>query len=111
MLVDILLLLAVALLGWRVLNRIDRHRRDAAIQAALQTFGPAQAAVLSDPRQLVAWYPVAQAARKLEPETFATLDAVTGRTFPFTREQVERAHAKVSSDWLAWEAAHDEEYR
>ena len=111
MLLDAAILVAVHILGWRIRNEMDRRDRDARIHAALQTFGPAQAAVLADPRQLVTWYPLAQAARKLQPETFATLDTATGATFPFTREQVERAHAKVSSDWLAWEAAHDEEYR
>jgi hypothetical protein len=110
-LLDAAILVAVLILGWRIRNETDRRDRDARIHAALQTFGPAQAAVLADPRQLIAWYPLARAARKLQPETFAILDTATGATFPFTTEQVERAHAKVSSDWLAWEAAHDEEYR
>jgi hypothetical protein len=101
----------IAILWFTVGREIRRHRRQASTHAMLATFGAAGAAAATDPRQLLAWYPLAQAARRLEPETFATLDAVTGRTFPFTREQVERAHAKVSSDWLAWEAAHDEEYR
>ncbi len=86
-------------------------RRDADIHAIVQTFGPAQAAVLNDPRQLVAWYPLAEAMRKLFPEAFAALDEATGARFPFSRDAVERAHARVSSDWLAWEQAHDEEYR
>jgi hypothetical protein len=86
-------------------------RRDRAIHAMLQTFGPASAAVMSDPRQLLSWYPLARAARSLEPEAFAALDAALGRTFPFTRDDVERAHARVTSEWLAWEKAHDEEYR
>jgi hypothetical protein len=87
------------------------RRRDADIHAIVQTFGPAQAAVLQDPRLLLTWYPLAEAARRLFPEAFAALDEATGARFPFSREQVERAHAKVSSDWLAWEKAHDEEYR
>ena len=102
----------LAAIVWLLVTReLEHGRRDAAIQAALQTFGPAQAAVLSEPRQLLVWYPLAQAARTLQPEAFAALDAALGRTFPFTREQLEQAHARVSSDWLAWEQAHDEEYR
>lgn len=100
-----------AILWFTVGREVRRQRQQAAAHRMLATFGPAQAAVLTDARMLLSWYPLAQAARKLDPDTFAALDAATGRTFPFTRDQVERAHAKVSSDWLAWEAAHDEEYR
>ena len=103
---------AVLAVVWFLITReLQQRRRGAATHAMLAMFGPAQAAVVADPRQLVTWYPLAQAARKLEPAAFAALDAATGHTFPFTRDQLERAHAKVSSDWLAWEAAHDEEYR
>ena len=101
----------VAILWFTVTRELRVMRREAAQHAILGTFGPAQAAVHADPALLLTWYPLAQAARRLNPETFATLDAASGGTFPFTREQVERAHAKVSSDWLAWEQAHDEEYR
>jgi hypothetical protein len=87
------------------------RERDATVLALLQTFGPAQAAVHQDPKQLLTWYPLAEAGRKLFPAAFAALDEATGGRFPFTRDVVERAHAKVSSDWLAWEKAHDEEYR
>jgi hypothetical protein len=87
------------------------RERDATVLGLLQTFGPAQAMVQQDPKQLLTWYPLAEAGRKLFPDAFAALDAATGGRFPFTRDVVERAHAKVSSDWLAWEKAHDEEYR
>jgi hypothetical protein len=97
---------------WFTITRELRHlRRENAVHAMLHTFGAAQAAVLGDPRQLLAWYPLARAARQLEPDAFAALDAVLGRSFPFSRADAEQAHAKVSSDWLAWEKAHDEEYR
>ena len=108
---ELVLLVVVIALLWRIRGELHRRDREARIQAALQTFGPAQAAVQADPNLLVTWYPLAQAARRLEPDTFARLDAAVGGTFPFTREQIERAHAKVSSEWLAWEQAHDEEYR
>jgi hypothetical protein len=101
----------VAILWFTVTRELRALRSEAARHAMLATFGPAQAAVQADPTQLVTWYRLAQAARRTDPHTFATLDAAAGGTFPFTREQVERAHAKVSSEWLAWEQAHDEEYR
>jgi hypothetical protein len=113
--VDSLLLLYIAIvvtiLSFTVTRELRALRRETARHAALDTFAAAQAAVLADPTQLVTWYPLAQAARKLDPGTFAALDAAAGGTFPFSREQVERAHARVSTDWLAWEQAHDEEYR
>jgi hypothetical protein len=105
------LLVVIAVLAGLAWREIRQARREAAVHAALETFGHARANVLSDPRQLLAWYPIAQAARKLDPAAFAALDAATGGTFPFAREHVERAHAKVSTEWLAWERAHDEEYR
>jgi hypothetical protein len=101
----------VAILWFTVTRELRQLRRANAVNAMLQTFGTAQAAVLGDPRQLLVWYPLARAARQLEPEAFAALDAATGRSFPFSRADAEQAHAKVSSDWLAWEKAHDEEYR
>ena len=101
----------IAVLWFAVTRELRALRADAARYAALGTFGSAQAAVQADPTLLVTWYPLAQAARRLDPRTFAALDAAAGGAFPFTREHVERAHAKVSSDWLAWEQAHDEEYR
>ncbi len=102
------LIAAVAALGWR---ELQRRNRDAQIHAAVQTFGPAQAAVQHDPGQLLVWHPLAEANRQLFPTAFTALDEATGGRFPFSKETIERAHAKVSGDWLAWEKAHDEEYR
>jgi hypothetical protein len=101
----------IAALGLAIARELRAFRSESARHAMLGTFGPAKAAVQGDPTLLLTWYPLAQAARKLDPSTFATLDAAMGGTFPFTREQVERAHARISSEWLAWEQAHDEEYR
>jgi hypothetical protein len=101
----------IAILWFGIARELRALRSEAARHAMLSAFGSAQAAVHGDPTQLLTWYPLAQVARRLEPEAFASLDAAAGGTFPFTRDQVERAHAKVSSDWLAWEQAHDEEYR
>ena len=51
-------------------------------------------------------------ARHLEghPAAFSELDAAFGGTFPFTKDQVQAAHARCSSDWLAWERSHDAEF-
>jgi hypothetical protein len=102
---------AIALLWVLVTREVQRLRAEAAIQSMIQTFGAARAAAQQDAKQLLAWHPLAEASRKLFPAAFVALDAVTGARFPFSKELVERAHARVSSEWLAWEKAHDEEYR
>jgi hypothetical protein len=101
---------ALAYVLWRIRDAVERRRREATIQQLLATFGPAAATVQNDPKQLLAWYPIAQASRKLFPDAFRELDAAAGGTFPFTKEQLQAAHARCSSDWLAWERAHDAEY-
>jgi hypothetical protein len=50
------------------------------------------------------------ASRKLFPVAFNSLDLAAGGAFPFTKEQLKAAHARCSSEWLAWERAHDAEY-
>jgi len=80
------------------------------VQHLLALFGPATVTVLQDSRQLLAWYPLARSARKLFPEAFAELDAAFGGSFPFTKDQLQGAHARCTSDWLAWERAHDAEF-
>jgi hypothetical protein len=89
---------------------MQRRRRDATIGQVLATFAPASAAVQQDPKQLLAWYPIARTSRKLFPEAFAQLDAASGGEFPFSKSQLQSAHARCSSEWLAWERAHDAEY-
>ena len=101
---------AIAYMLWRIGDRLDRQRQQAAVQQLLATFAPAVAAVQHDPKQLLAWYPVAQASRKLFPDAFKELDGAAGGTFPFTKEQLKAAHARCSSEWLAWERAHDAEF-
>jgi hypothetical protein len=77
----------------------------------LTVFGPAAAAGGADPRALLAWQPIAAAARRLFPEEFGALDRAAGATFPFSREQIQTAHARWTADWLAWERTHDAEYK
>ena len=100
----------IAFVLWRICGVLERSQRDAAMLQLLATFGPAAAAVQQDYRQLLVWQPVAQASRKVFPEAFAELDKAAGGTFPFTKEQIQAAHARCTSDWLVWERAHDAEY-
>ena len=77
----------------------------------MQLFAPGVAESAKDPRALVTWVPLSQTARQLYPDAFALLDQAAGARFPFTSEQVQAAHARWSSEWLAWERAHDGEYK
>jgi hypothetical protein len=102
----IVLVLAVR----RFLNAWERQRHDASIQQMLALFGPATAESQQDPRLLLAWYPIARTSRALFPDAFAALDKASGGTFPFSKDRLQAAHARCSSEWLAWERAHDAEF-
>jgi hypothetical protein len=110
MLVTTVAVIIATLALWRLAKTAERRRRDTAVQQLLAVFGPAAAAAQQDPRQLLSWYPMAQNSRKLFPEAFAELDRAFGGTFPFTKDQIQAAHARWSSNWLAWERAHDAEF-
>jgi len=105
---------AVVWAAWRLGAVIQAGRPDPARGRQLELlamFAPALGAVADDPRALLAWQPLARTARKLFPEEFAALDAAAGGTFPFTKDQIESAHARWTADWLAWELAHDTTYK
>jgi hypothetical protein len=89
--------------------RVDPSR-DRALQL-LVAFAPAATAAVSDPRAVLAWQPVARVARRLFREEFALLDAAAGARFPFAPDQIQAAHGQWTADWLAWECAHDAEYK
>ena len=93
----------------RALQRPPDSDRQSATLLAL--FAPAVAAAAADPRAIVAWQPLAATARTLYPKQFAELDRACGSTFPFSTEAIERAHARWTADWLAWEKAHDATYK
>ena len=95
---------------WRLGNELQQRRREAILQHMLATFAPAVAAAQHDPKQLIVWYSLAQTSRKVFPDAFRELDAAAGGAFPFTKDQLKAAHARCTSDWLAWERAHDAEY-
>jgi len=98
--------------GQRIANALQRPAGDDGQSAALLTvFAPAVAAAANDPRAVLAWQPLAAAARALYPRAFADLDRAFGSTFPFGIEAIERAHARWTADWLAWERRHDAEFK
>jgi hypothetical protein len=81
------------------------------IAQLLGLFTPGVAAAAEDARALLTWQPLAATARKLFPEEFAELDRAAGGRFPFTHNQLQAAHSRWTADWLAWEQAHDTEFK
>src|SRR6185295_6568627 len=79
--------------------------------ALMQLFAPGVSAGAQDPRALLVWQPLARTARQMFPAELAALDRAAGGTFPFTKEQLQTAHADWTTAWLAWERAHDAEYK
>ena len=101
---------AVAWAGWKIATELAGRRDDPAQTARLLTlFAPGMAAAAEDPRALLVWQPLATTARTLYPKEFAALDRASGGTFPFTADQIEKAHSRWTADWLAWERSHDGE--
>jgi|SRR5579864_9521734 len=116
--VDVALAAAVAAVLWvsvaRLVRELAAARADAArarLLTILQLLAPALAAASSDPRALLVWQPIARTARRLFPEDFAQIDRAAGATFPFDSERLQATHARWTTDWLAWERAHDAEYK
>jgi hypothetical protein len=110
-------LIVAATVVWatqQILHELRSARAEAArgrTTALLQMFAPALAAADADPRALLVWHPLAQHARTIFPDEFASLDRAAASAFPFTKERLQAAHAKWTTDWLAWERAHDAEYK
>src|SRR5512138_1125217 len=86
----------------------DRRTRTLSIAAL---FAPALGAVQGDPKALLVWQPLATAIRKLFPDECARLDASAGGPFPFSADVIESAHARWTTEWLAWEQTHDATYK
>ena len=109
----VLVVIVGAVVGYAALQLVtayNRASRDRTVCHLQALFAPALLAVDRDPQELLTWYPLAQASRRLFPEACAALDAATGRTFPFTQAQLQDAHARWTASWLAWERSHDGEY-
>ena len=110
--------LALAAVVWfatrPIVNELARAREEARRGRALQILtafaGPMEQA-RTDPTALLVWQPLAKIARGLLADEFVLLDQKFGGTFPFSAETVQAAHAQWSADWLAWERAHDAEYK
>ena len=79
--------------------------------AILQAFAPGIGAAHNDPRALLVWQPLARAARQAFPAECAALDKAAGGTFPFTADQIQAAHSRWTTEWLAWERRHDADYK
>jgi hypothetical protein len=105
---------AVGWAAWRIAGELrtagDESARGRSLML-LQLFTPGLAAVQADPRALLVWQPLAKTARQLFSAEFAMLDRAAGATFPFTTDQLQAAHAQWTAEWLAWEYAHDAEYK
>ena len=114
LLVSALIVAAAALVGaWRIARALEGASAPAGdrLLPILQTFAPAVASVGQDPKALLAWAPLVRTARRLFAEEFAALDRAAGAPFPFGPDQIQNAHARWTTDWLAWELAHDTEYK
>ena len=116
--VTLAVVVAALILAARMVSRV--HRIETATRHSAQStrrlqllnlFAPGVAAAAGDPRALLTWQPLASTARVMFPDDFAELDRAAGATFPFSRDQIEAAHARWSTDWLAWEQTHDAEYK
>jgi hypothetical protein len=108
----------VAAAIWVAAQRIAIELRAAREEAArgrtlaiLQALTPGIAAAQSDPRALLVWQPLARTLRETFPNECATLDRAAGGSFPFATDQIQAAHARWTTDWLAWERQHDAEYK
>lgn len=111
-------LIVAAAIGWAALQIVSELRAarggseaSGRVAMLLTLFAPALSAAQQDPRAFLVWQPIAQAARQLFPEEFSALDRSVGGTFPFSSERIEAAHSEWTADWLAWEHAHDTEYK
>ena len=93
------------------LKTLREDRAKARAQMLLGTFAPAVDAAADDPQALLVWEPLARTARTLFPAEFAELDRAAGGTFPFAKARIQAAHAQWTTAWLAWERAHDAEYK
>ena len=110
-------LIVAGAIAWSALQLVAELRAARDARAAARTlslielFAPAIAAAQQDPRLYLVWQPVAKLARQLLPAEAAAIDRAAGATFPFSAADLQAAHAQWTTDWLAWERAHDAEYK
>ncbi|HEX4346043.1 MAG TPA: hypothetical protein VHZ73_00635 [Vicinamibacterales bacterium] len=109
-------IVAAAVIGAAVMiARELRTARDRATNTQaldlIAVFAPGVAAAALDPQAYLGWQPLAETARSLAPDAFRALDRAAGGAFPFSKGQLEAAHARWTADWLAWEYTHDVEFK
>jgi hypothetical protein len=100
--------------SWQLARELRAMRDDAMRERTLQTLAllaPGLQLVREDPRALLIWQPLGRLVRQLLPAECATIDRAAGSTFPFSVDLVKDAHARWTSDWLAWERTHDADYK
>lgn len=107
-------LLALVASVRRLAAAVEARQADdgrARVLQVLAVFAQGAVAAHDDPKSILAWHPLASAARALFPDEFATLDRAAGGAFPFGPERVQEAHATWTADWLVWEQAHDTHFK
>ena len=105
---------AVVWAGLRIATAVQTSRPDpvrARVLELMAMFAPAAGAAAGDPRAILVWQPLARMARQMFPEEFTLIDQAAGGAFPFSHDRLQSAHAQWTADWLAWERAHDAEYK
>jgi hypothetical protein len=114
LLASLIVAAAIAWAAWLVVGELRAAREERSrtrLLTLVDLFAPALAAAQQDPRAYLLWQPIAKLARELFPADFAALDRSRGGTFPFTAADLQTAHALWTTEWLAWERAHDAEYK
>ena len=104
------IVVAVAQLVAELKRSREEQQRSRELSLA-SLFAPGIAAAQDNPRVLLTWQPLAKALRLRFAAEFAALDAASGSTFPFSKDMLASAHARWTTDWLAWEKAHDATYK
>jgi hypothetical protein len=110
----ILIAAAITVSVGQIVSAMRAAREDARRARTLSIvalFGPAVLAVQDDPKALLVWQPLASTIRRLFPEECAALDIAAGSSFPFSADVIAAAHARWTTDWLAWERIHDATYK
>jgi hypothetical protein len=116
MLIALAILVGAGVIAWAVrANRIAPVSPDGSAKnqplMIMTVFAPAIAAAAQDPSVIAAWQPLVRTARALFPEEFAAIERASGATFPFSSEMTRQAHARWTTEWLAWERSHDVEFK
>lgn len=106
-----LIVLAIGCATAIVVVEMRRTRQDATVAALLDLFATAATEARTDPQRVLAWQPAIAAARRLFGDAMRRLDLAAGGPFPFGESAAKDAHARWTASWLAWERAHDEEYK